>query len=152
MPDLLDHPDAGQALRASVEFCGGTHLLRTGHIGEFVIVTEEAIAKGIRRIVALTGPEAKEALGRADNYRSRVEMINSQRTSNTYVYKNLLGELNALFEELARASIPVWQKENLQTALTNVKKELDKKDKDSKAEKSQKVRLCADSDMPDGAL
>jgi len=33
-------------------------LKRSGHIGDFVISTEEAIAKGIRRIVALTGPEA----------------------------------------------------------------------------------------------
>ena len=35
-----------------------SHLKRSGHIGDFVISTEEAIAKGIRRIVALTGPEA----------------------------------------------------------------------------------------------
>lgn len=33
-------------------------MLRTGHIGNFVISSEEAIAKGIRRIIALTGPEA----------------------------------------------------------------------------------------------
>lgn len=34
------------------------HLHRSGHIGDFVICSEEAIAKGIRRIVALTGTEA----------------------------------------------------------------------------------------------
>ena len=34
------------------------HLHRSGHIMSFALVTEEAIAKGIRRIVALTGPEA----------------------------------------------------------------------------------------------
>ena len=34
------------------------HLQRTGHMGDFVLVTEEAIAKGIRRIVAMTGHEA----------------------------------------------------------------------------------------------
>jgi alanyl-tRNA synthetase len=33
-------------------------LHRAGHVGRFVIASEEAIAKGIRRIVALTGPEA----------------------------------------------------------------------------------------------
>lgn len=31
---------------------------RAGHIGKMVIVSEEAIAKGIRRIIALTGTEA----------------------------------------------------------------------------------------------
>ena len=34
------------------------HLKRAGHIGRMVIVSEEAIAKGIRRILALTGTEA----------------------------------------------------------------------------------------------
>ena len=37
-----------------------SHLHRSGHIVSFVLVTEEAIAKGIRRIVALTGPEAQK--------------------------------------------------------------------------------------------
>lgn len=35
-----------------------SHVKRSGNIGDFVISSEEAIAKGIRRIVALTGPEA----------------------------------------------------------------------------------------------
>ena len=35
-----------------------SHLRRGGHIQSFAIVTEEAIAKGIRRIVALTGTAA----------------------------------------------------------------------------------------------
>ena len=36
------------------------HVKRSGHIGDFVISAEEAIAKGIRRIVAITGPEASK--------------------------------------------------------------------------------------------
>jgi len=36
------------------------HLHHAGHIRGFVIASEEAIAKGIRRIVALTGPEASK--------------------------------------------------------------------------------------------
>ncbi|MFP4140196.1 MAG: alanine--tRNA ligase [Phycisphaerae bacterium] len=44
--------------RVSVEFCGGTHLKRTGQVGLFKIVSEESVAKGVRRITALTGREA----------------------------------------------------------------------------------------------
>ena len=58
-------PTGPAGTRTSVEFCGGTHLRRAGHIGPFVISTEEAIAKGIRRVVALTGPEAVKALNKA---------------------------------------------------------------------------------------
>ena len=34
------------------------HLLRAGHVGKFVIVSEDAISKGIRRIIAISGSEA----------------------------------------------------------------------------------------------
>ena len=50
----------------AAELCGGTHMGRTGGIGPFKIVSEESVAKGVRRITALTGTKAVEHIQHLD--------------------------------------------------------------------------------------
>ncbi|KZK77636.1 Alanine--tRNA ligase [Pseudovibrio sp. Ad46] len=50
----------------SVELCGGTHVKRTGDIGLVTVVSEGAVAAGVRRIEALTGDEARKYLAEQD--------------------------------------------------------------------------------------
>ncbi|OGX54681.1 MAG: alanine--tRNA ligase [Omnitrophica WOR_2 bacterium RIFOXYA12_FULL_38_10] len=85
----------------SKEFCGGTHLDTTGQIGLFKIVSENAIAQGIRRIEAKTGQGALEHTNELLNQLDAIaqtlksptdelaERINAQNTKIKFLQKEL---------------------------------------------------------------
>lgn len=133
--DLLSDPTGPAGMQTSIEFCGGTHLKRSGHIGDFVIASEEAIAKGIRRIVALTGPEATKAINKANvlnnsvlNLKKSIESKNSKE-----FYKENVKQIVELIEEVSQSTIAYWMKEELRNDLNNLKKQLDAIDRANKA-------------------
>lgn len=50
--------DYGGVAVSSMELCGGAHVTRTGDIGAFVILADENVAAGVRRVEALAGDAA----------------------------------------------------------------------------------------------
>ncbi|OYY66444.1 MAG: hypothetical protein B7Y61_21140 [Rhizobiales bacterium 35-66-30] len=58
--------DPGNGAPYSVELCGGTHVSRTGDIGIVSIVSEGAVASGVRRLEALTATTARHHLNAAN--------------------------------------------------------------------------------------
>jgi len=52
----------GEARTFSVELCGGTHVSRTGDIGLIAVVSQSAVASGVRRIEARTAEGARNQL------------------------------------------------------------------------------------------
>ncbi|KAL1311623.1 hypothetical protein AAFC00_001734 [Neodothiora populina] len=59
----------------SIEFCGGTHVDKTGEIKDLVILEESGIAKGIRRIIAVTGQAAHDVQREANEFAEEIARL-----------------------------------------------------------------------------
>lgn len=80
----------------SKELCGGTHVRATGDIGLFKITSDEAIASGVRRIRAITGPDAFE------RFREDERLIDASLGALNTQRDNLPNAIARLAEELKR--------------------------------------------------
>lgn len=76
--DLIASPEDAKWAEYSVEFCGGTHVGKTGEIKHLVVIEESGIAKGIRRIVAVTGKEAADVQKLAAEFDERLDKLAAQ--------------------------------------------------------------------------
>jgi len=93
--------DGGKRAAFSVELCGGTHVRRTGDIGVFKIVHESAVSAGVRRIEALTGPDARAYLETHDRLlRETAETLKTTPDSVPSRVAQLLDERRHLDREL----------------------------------------------------
>ena len=61
----------------SVEFCGGTHISNTDEAENIVLIEETAVAKGIRRITAVTKGLASSAIETGKNIEAKVAEVES---------------------------------------------------------------------------
>lgn len=73
--DLLSDAKNPEWQKVSIEFCGGTHVAKTADIKDLVITEESGIAKGIRRIIAVTGEDAHALQRDAEAFAERLSSL-----------------------------------------------------------------------------
>jgi alanyl-tRNA synthetase len=138
--DLIADPNGPAAFEYSVEFCGGTHLLNSEHIERVVVVSEEAIAKGVRRIIAVTGSEALKAVKKAEQLEKEISLLGEDfkealldsKENLLMAQKNLNKRLSQLGDDISASAISHVKRDAFRNRLQGLKKQLDDIDKANK--------------------
>jgi alanyl-tRNA synthetase len=100
----------GEPTVISFELCGGTHVPQTADIGAFVILSEGAVAAGVRRVEALTGRAAQAYI------QKQLQIVNTAAAYLNVKPAELDRKVLAVLEENTNLQKQL-AKEKLQTAL-----------------------------------
>ncbi len=76
----------------SVELCGGTHVENTGNIGLFKIISESAVAAGVRRIEAVTGENAERMIEDLEDSIKQIKELFNNTPNLIQTVRKLIGE------------------------------------------------------------
>ena len=117
----------------SMEFCGGTHVNTTGEIKQLVIIEEASIAKGIRRITALTADEAAKVIEAAKAFTPKMEALKKLKGA------ELENNLKTFLKELDGSILPFVAKQKFREEYNAIKKAFDDSEKARKAAEIKEV-------------
>ncbi len=134
---LMANPENDAWKTASIEFCGGTHIESTGVAKRFALLSEEGIAKGIRRITAITGQDAIDAHARAAELQTMADGLDAAASN----------ELAAKHQEivliLEQEALPTTGKNAIRAKLSEIQKKLKEAGKAAAAEKAKQAQGLA---------
>lgn len=138
--ELLQNVKDPKWREVSIEFCGGTHAQKTGDIKDLVILEENGIAKGIRRIIAVTGEDAHAAQRIAEEFRTRLSLLEKRPSG--------LGkeqEIKSTQTDLNQLSISAITKSKLRDQFARiVKQQLEEQKAQQKAESKKALDTITD--------
>jgi alanyl-tRNA synthetase len=146
IPTILQNPQDGQWAKYSIEFCGGTHLSNTSEAEGFVLLKEEGIAKGVRRIVGVTMADAAAATAKADEFEATLTEVSALQGL------ELEAAIKKLGQELGELSISTVRKAGFNDTLGKLGKSVVAWKKEQAAAKAGKVvdELIAAASIAEG--
>ncbi|KAL2933762.1 Alanine--tRNA ligase [Bienertia sinuspersici] len=131
--DLLADPDKEEWLQYSAELCGGTHISNTREAQAFALLSEEGIAKGIRRVTAVTTNDALEAISRACSLEQ--EVIDASNIEPSLLEKKVA----SLRSSVDAAAIPAAKKNDIRQKISLLQDQVRKAQKKLAEENLQKA-------------
>ncbi len=111
LDDVLADPGAAKWCGFSIELCGGTHLADTSGAARFVITHEQALASGVRRITARTGPAALAAEAAGEGLQARAEHAASLSDD------HLTAEIDEIIDQLEKLDTAVVARNRVRALL-----------------------------------
>ena len=119
----------------SVEFCGGTHVPSLESVGEFVLISDEPVSKGVRRIVGVTGEAADASL------KSALQIEIELDAAGKIEPKLLPASISALQKQIASPGVPLLSRRRGNAVIAELQQ------KHRTFEKGQKKALAASVDV-----
>ncbi|KAK1267798.1 Alanine--tRNA ligase [Acorus gramineus] len=151
--ELLTDPDNKEWLSISTELCGavnldpsGTHISNTQEAQAFALLSEGGIAKGIRRITAVTKEYALDANVLADSLENEINEASKEKGS---ILEKLVASLKS---RLDGAVIPAARKADLQGRISELQDEIRKTQKRTAEENIQKAIKAVTESAENAAL
>ncbi|XP_047045483.1 alanine--tRNA ligase-like [Lolium rigidum] len=138
--DLLANPESKEWLSISTELCGGTHISNTRDAAAFALISEEGIAKGVRRITAVTAECASQAMKLASSIDTD---INETSKLDGVLLEKRIGSIKSTLDA---AAIPAARKADLRGKVSKLEDQLRKAKKKIGEENIQKaVKTAVDA-------
>jgi len=143
---ILESPQDEEWNSYSIELCGGTHIKNTKEAEAFVILQEEGIAKGIRRITAITKKDAIAARKAGEEFKVRVTDAGKMDGN---AFEN---EVKTLTADLNNLSVSAVLKNELRDILASYMKKVTAWKKQQAANQTVSVveKVIADAASTDG--
>ncbi|RCV43312.1 hypothetical protein SETIT_9G283700v2 [Setaria italica] len=143
--DLLADPENKEWLSISTELCGGTHISNTRDAKAFALLSEEGIAKGVRRITAVTAGCAADAMELASSI--DCDISGASQLEGAMLEKKIASIKN----KLDAAAIPAARKADLRGKVSKLEDQLRKAKKKMGEQNIQKAVKTA-MDAAEAAL
>mmetsp|Transcript_58612 Transcript_58612/g.110272 ORF Transcript_58612/g.110272 Transcript_58612/m.110272 type:complete len:1076 (+) Transcript_58612:92-3319(+) len=139
--ELVEDPSNAEWEKYSIELCGGTHTPTTDVLSDFALVEESSVAKGVRRVVGLTGEAAASVRAKGEALNGKLATLQKTevgKLADTAAVDDVKKQLTELKVEIDETTISAHVKAAMRDDISSLDKKFSKRVKElNKAAESE---------------